>query len=115
MQKVRQVFSSGLLVIKDRGELSATCDSEKDKRDICFIPYIIKTKWKGEINVALFSKFRPLHGKMIDNGKKKPQIIKFYDFPKSGTDIVDKLNDYYTTQEKSCQWWFSFTYLIVPV
>ena len=47
---------------------------------------------------------RPLHGKAIDDGKEKPQIIKFYDFTKGGTDIVDQLNDYYTTRLKSCHW-----------
>ena len=109
LQKVRQSFPSGLFDMKDRDELSATCHSEKD---ICFILYIIKTKSKGEINVALLSKFRPLHGKRIDDGKEKPQIVKV---PKSGTDIVDKLNDYYTTREKSCQWWFYFTCLILPM
>ena len=109
LQKVRQSFPSGLFDMKDRDELSATCHSEKD---ICFIPYIIKTKSKDEINVASLSKFRPLHGKTIDDGKEKPQIIKV---PKSGTDIVDKLNDYYTTREKSCQWWFYFTCLILPM
>ena len=45
-----------------------------------------------------------LHGKKIDDGKEKPQIIKFYDLTKGGNDIVDQLNDYYTTRSKSCCW-----------
>ena len=45
-----------------------------------------------------------MHGKTIDDGKEKPQTIKFYDFTKGGTDIVDQLNDYYTTRSKSCRW-----------
>ena len=49
-------------------------------------------------------KFLPVCGKMIDDGKEKPQIIKFYGFTKRGTDIVDQLNDYYTKQAKSRQW-----------
>ena len=32
--------------------------------------------------------------KKIDDGKEKLQIIKFYDFAKGGTDIVDQLKDY---------------------
>ena len=52
--------------------------------------------------VAL-STYRPLHGKTINDRKEKPQIIKCYDFTKDGINIVDKLNDYYTTR-KSFRW-----------
>ena len=31
----------------------------------------------------------------------KPQIFKFCDFNKGGTDIVDQLNDFFTTHAKS--------------
>ena len=64
-------------------------------------PVILKVK--GPKNDAILSTSRPLHGKTIDGGKKKPQIIQFYEFTKGGTDIVDQLNDYYyTIEEKSC-------------
>ena len=52
----------------------------------------------------MLSTSRPLHGKTIDDGKEKPQIIKFYDFTKGGTDIVDQPSDYYTTISMSCCW-----------
>ena len=52
----------------------------------------------------VLSTYRSLHGKTIDDGKEKPQILKFYDFTKGGTDIVDHLNDCYTTRLKSCCW-----------
>ena len=52
----------------------------------------------------MLSTSRPLHGKGIDDGKEKPQIIKLYDFIKPGMDIVDQLDDYYTTRSKSCRW-----------
>ena len=44
-----------------------------------------------------------MDGKAIDDGKGKTQIIKFYDFTEGGTDIVDQLNDCYTTRSKSCR------------
>ena len=53
---------------------------------------------------VVLSTSKPLHGQTIDDGKGKPQIIKFYDFTKGKTDIVDQLNDYYTTRSKSCRW-----------
>ena len=36
--------------------------------------------------------------------KEKRQIIKFYNFTKGETDIVDQLNGYCTTRSKSCRW-----------
>ena len=63
---------------------------------------VILSTGKKDVVVLLIS--RPLHGKTIDNDKEKPQIIKFYDFTKGETDIVDQLNDYYTTKSKSCRW-----------
>ena len=65
----------------------------KDKKNISLTSYTIKTKSNGKKNVAVLSASRPLHGKTNDDGKEKPQIIKFYDFTKGGVDIADKLND----------------------
>ena len=45
-----------------------------------------------------------MHEKTIVDGKEKPQIIKFYDFIKGGTDIVEQLKNYYSTRSKSCRW-----------
>ena len=52
----------------------------------------------------MLSTSRPLHGKTIDDGKEKPQIIKFFDFTKGGTDIVDQPKDYCTTISMSYHW-----------
>ena len=48
--------------------------------------------------------------KTIDDGKEKLQIIKFYYFTKGRTDMVDQMNDYYTTRSKSCRWVMSALY-----
>lgn len=39
-----------------------------------------------------------------EDGKEKPQVIKFYDFTMGGADIVDHLDDYYTAPGKSNLW-----------
>ena len=77
---------------------NATFHFEKEKKNICLTSYIVKAKSKGKKYVVVLSTSRPLHGKAIDDGKEKAQIIKFYDFTKGGTDIVDQLNGYYTTR-----------------
>ena len=81
-----------------------TCHFEKEKKNICLTAYTVKTNSKEKKNVAVLSTSRPLHGKTIDYGKEKLQIIKFYNFTKGGTGIVDQQNDYYTTRLKSCRW-----------
>ena len=44
---------------------------------------------------------RPIRKKTRDDKKEKPAIYKFYDFTKGGTDIVDQMNDYYTTESEN--------------
>ena len=39
----------------------------------------------------------------VDN-KSKPQIFKFHNFAKGGTDAVDQMNDYFTTSAISLRW-----------
>ena len=42
--------------------------------------------------------------KTKDDKKNKPTIYKFYDFTKGGTDIVDQMNDIYTSRAKTSRW-----------
>ena len=50
----------------------------------------VKRKSAGKHNVLVLSTLPVLLGVTQDNGKKKPSIIKFYDFTKGGMDIVDQ-------------------------
>ena len=103
LQKGRNGIPSNLFDTQNREIFSATCHFEKEKKNICLTSYTVKTKSKGKKNVVVLSNSRPLHAKTIDDGKEKLQIIKFYGFIKGGTDIVDQLNDCYTTRSKSCR------------
>ena len=48
-----------------------------------------------------------------DDNNQKPSMYEFYDFTKGGTDIVDQLNDFYTTRSKSKRWDFlTFFYIL---
>ena len=100
-QKGRRGIPSELFGTQNKEIFSATCHFEKEKKNICLTSYNIKTKSKGKINVVVLSTSRPLYDKAINDGKKKLQIIKFYELKKGGTDIVDQLNDYHTTRSKS--------------
>ena len=43
-------------------------------------------------------------------------IYRFYDFNKGGTDIVDQMDDYYTTSAKKLRWSnFTFYYVLDTV
>ena len=95
LQKGRSGIPSELIDTQNREEFGATCQFEKQKKNIFLTSYTVKTRSKGKTSR------RPLQGKTVDDGKENPQTIKFYDFKKDVTDIVDQLNDYYTTRSKS--------------
>ena len=44
----------------------------------------------------MLSTMRPTSGITKEDSKSKPAIMKFYDFRKGGTNIVDQLNNYYS-------------------
>ena len=52
----------------------------------------------------MLTTLRPLKGMTKDDQKDKPAIYKLYDFSKGGTDIVDQLNDFYSTRTKFLRW-----------
>ena len=52
----------------------------------------MQTKSKGKKNVVILSTTRPMHCCANDDNKSKPQIFKFCDFTKGGTDIFDQMN-----------------------
>ena len=45
-------------------------------KDIALASYTVKTKSKGKKNFVVLSNSRPLHGKTIDDGKEKSQIMR---------------------------------------
>ena len=100
LQKGRRGIPPELFNTQNREIFRATCHFEKEKKSISLTFYTVKKKSKGKKNVAVLLTSRPLHGKTIDDGKEKPQIITFYDFAKGEMDIIDQLNDYYTTRSK---------------
>ena len=104
LQKGRSGILSDLFDTQNRKIFSATSHFEKEKKNICLTSCTVKTKSKRKKNVVVLWTSRLLHGKTIDDGKEKSQIIKFYDFTKGGMDIADQLNDYCTARSKSCGW-----------
>ena len=104
VQKDRVGFHEEVFDTKNRELSSKICHFEKDKKDLCLSSYTVQTKSKGKKNVVILSTTRPMHSCTKDDNKSKPQIFNFYDFTKGGTDIVDQMNDYFTTRAKSLRW-----------
>ena len=73
---------------------------EKEK-GMCITSYTVTTKSKGKMNVVILLTMRPMDACTKDDDKFKSQIFKFHDFTKGGTDIVDQMNDFFTTRAKS--------------
>jgi hypothetical protein len=63
--------------------------------------------------VLALSSVPALLGTTKDDNKNKPALLKFYDFTKGGTDIVDQRIGTYTTNSKSNRWtWTAFSYIV---
>ena len=63
----------------------------------------------------MLSTLNPILGLTKDNGKSKPAIIKFYDFAKGGTDIVDQIMGKHTVKPKSSKWMIAASSYILDV
>ena len=74
---------------------------EEKEKGMCITSYTVTTKSKGKKNVVILLTMRPMDAFTKDDDKLKPQIFKFHDFMKGGTDIVDQMNDFFTTCAKS--------------
>ena len=66
--------------------------------------YTVQAKSKSIKNVVILPTTRPMHSCTKDFNKSNSQIFKFYDLTKGGTDIVDQMNNYFTTRAKSLRW-----------
>ena len=75
----------------------------KKKRHVHNIIYCYY-RVKGKKNIVILSTMRPMDACTKDDDKFKPKIFRFYDFTKSDTDIVDQMNDSFTTRAKSNRW-----------
>ena len=77
---------------------------DKDNTTLNVISYVVSTKSSGKRNVLVLSALKPILGLTKDDGKSKPTIIKFYDFTKGGTDIVDQIMGKHSIKPKSSKW-----------
>ena len=68
------------------------------------IASVASTKSKGLNSIIVLSSLPPLLGQSKDDDRFKPAIIKFYDFSKEGTDIVDQRSVQNTISTKSLKW-----------
>ena len=60
-----------------------------------------------------YSTLNPILGLIKDDRKSKSAIIKFYDFAKGGTDIVDQIMGKHTVKPKSSKWTTAtFSYML---
>ena len=76
----------------------------KDNTTLNVISYVVNTKSSGKRNVLVLSTLNLILGLTKDDGKSKPAIIKFYDFTKGGTDIVEQIMGKHTVKPKSSKW-----------
>ena len=85
---------------------------EQEKEDLVLTSYSVNTS-QGLKNVLMLSTVQPLLGVTADDDKKKPAIMKLYDFTKGGTDVPDQKMKKASTKPKSSRWTIvSFCYVL---
>ena len=98
----RSVISSQLF---DTQKRKIFCATLKLRRRTFALHLTPSRQSQKKRNMSLF--YRPpdhCMAKKLMMFKNSPQVIKFYDFAKGRTDIVNQLNDCYTTRLNSCYW-----------
>ena len=100
---------------KNRDEFETSMYWEQEEGNLGSCAYNTKSKCKGKKNILVLSTMRPLMGITQDDGKRKPVIIKFYDFTKGCMDILDqKISKYSCKSVIDCgQWFISSSYWIL--
>ena len=77
---------------------------ENDKGTVKTTSYVVNTKSSGKRNVLVLATTNPILRVTKDDGKSEPAIIKFYNYTKGGTDIVDQKMGKYLVKPKSSKW-----------
>ena len=98
---------------KDWDEFQSTIHWEKGKGNIALCAYTTKSKSKGNKNVLVLSTVRPLLGVTKDDGKCKPTVIKFYDFTKGDTDVMDIKVAKYSCKALTHRWTMVHFYFLL--
>ena len=98
----------------DGSESQTTGDYwEKEKGAMTMTLYVVNTKSSGKRNVLVLATANSILGVTKDDRKSKPAIIKFYDYTKGGTDIVDQKMGKYSVKPKSSKWTVcAFSYIL---
>ena len=89
---------------KERSEFESTIHWEKQHGNIALCTYTTKTKSKGMKNILVMSTMQPLLGLTKDDDKHKPAVIKFYDFTKGETDVMDMKMSKFSCKSLSHRW-----------
>ena len=74
----------------DREPLSIKVFWEETKPHLTLLLYVVKPKSTSKRNVLILLTMLPILGVIKDDGKKKPTIIKCYDFTKRGENVIDQ-------------------------
>ena len=113
LQINRKGIPAEIKQLEGREEFSYKIIWNTENINITMHSYVVRTKSTGPRNVLLLTSMKPIIGTTTDDKKKKPAILKLYDFTKGGTDIVDQRAQTYTTKAKSNRWTMvSFYFLL---
>ena len=96
--------------------MSKTCHFEKDKKDFyVFLHILCKQNQRVKRTLSFCQQQDQCTSCTKGDYKSKPQVFKFCDFTKGGTDVVDQMNDYLTNRAKSLRWVMIVLYYLLDL
>ena len=109
----RRCIPQEIKSVAQREGNSYKCYWQKDNCKLSLHSYVVNTKSSGKKNVLALSSMPFIFGTTKDDGKDKPALLKFYDFTKGGTDVVDQRIGNYSVNSLSKRWpMTAFAYIL---
>ena len=75
-----------------------------ENRHLGVVSHVVQKKGLKQNVLMMSTHPQPIYGITKDDNKRKPAVIKLYDFTKGGLDIVDQRIDNFTVKAKTKQW-----------
>ena len=101
--------------LDSRKPLTTKFFTHTDNRQISISSYI-QTRKRVKKNILVLSTHpKPIYGVTRDDNKKKPAVLRLYDFTKGGVDIVDHKVDNLTVKIHTSRWTMWTLFYILDV
>ena len=106
-------IKTNLLGVGDLKKMITMISWQKDKGTMTMTSLTVNTRTSGKQNVLVLATTNPIVGGTKDSSKSKAAYIKFCDYNRGCTDIVNEKMGKYSFEPKSSKWTVAaFSYIL---